>query len=147
MAADNPGAGDRPDIIVPWPKTEPREKKEYDCDTLRITVDEKTTRHDPEYVERKLEEDRQNEAKKKAIASMRTPLKELNRRERQIRKAKGKGKLTRGMLLRIGQVISRRRGAVMRQVGISIDAGTEVGEVEGTSPPEPTPTEPVPVAA
>ncbi|KAB8303149.1 hypothetical protein EYC80_004598 [Monilinia laxa] len=168
-----PGAGDRPDIIVPWPKTEPREKKEYDCDTLRITVDEKSfvptlltppmpgsvinelrnkysvfrTRHDPEYVEKKLEEDRQNEAKKKAIASMRTPLKEINRRERQIRKAKGKGKLTRGMLVRIGQVISRKRGAVMRQVGISTDAGSEVGEVEGTSPPEPTPTEPVPVAA
>ncbi|QSZ31528.1 hypothetical protein DSL72_001095 [Monilinia vaccinii-corymbosi] len=169
-----PGVGDRPNIIVPWPKVEPREKKEYDCDTLRIEVEEKSfvptllmppmpgsvidelrnkysvfrTRHDPEYVERKLEEDRQNEAKKKTIASMRTPLKEVNRRERKIRKARGKGKLTRGMLLRIGQVMSRRRGTIMRQMGISTDAASEVKEVEGTSLPEPTtPTKPVPMAA
>ncbi|KAF7940769.1 uncharacterized protein EAE97_006955 [Botrytis byssoidea] len=171
-----PGAGDRPNIIIPWPKVEPREKKDYDCDTLRMEVEEKTfvptlitppmpgsvidelrnkysifrTRHDPEYIERKLEEDRQNEAKKKTIASMRTPLKEINKRERELRKAKGKGKLTRGMLLKIGQVISRRRGSIMRQVGVSTDeeAGvTEAGEVENTSTPTSTPTEPVLVAA
>ncbi|KAF7946560.1 hypothetical protein EAE96_009556 [Botrytis aclada] len=171
-----PGAGDRPNIIIPWPKVEPREKKDFDCDTLRMEVEEKTfvptlitppmpgsvidelrnkysifrTRHDPEYVERKLEEDRQNEAKKKTIASMRTPLKEINKRERELRKAKGKGKLTRGMLLKIGQVISRRRGTIMRQVGVSTDeeAGvTEAGEVESTSKPTSTPTEPVLVAA
>ncbi|TGO67765.1 hypothetical protein BOTNAR_0036g00420 [Botryotinia narcissicola] len=171
-----PGAGDRPNIIIPWPNVEPREKKDYDCDTLRMEVEEKTfvptlitppmpgsvidelrnkysifrTRHDPEYIERKLEEDRQNEAKKKTIASMRTPLKEINKRERELRKAKGKGKLTRGMLLKIGQVISRRRGSIMRQVGVSTDgeAGvTEAGEVESTSTPTSTPTEPVPVAA
>lgn len=171
-----PGAGNRPNIIIPWPKVEPREKKDCDCDTLRMEVEEKTfvptlltppmpgsvidelrnkysifrTRHDPEYVERKLEEDIQNEAKKKTIASMRTPLKEINKRERELRKAKGKGKLTRGMLLKIGQVISRRRGTIMRQVGVSTDgeAGvTEAGEVESTSTPTSTPTEPVPVAA
>ncbi|APA12516.1 hypothetical protein SS1G_03866 [Sclerotinia sclerotiorum 1980 UF-70] len=171
-----PGAGDRPNIIIPWPKAEPREKKDYDCDTLRMEVEEKTfvptlltppmpasvidelrnkysvfrTRHDPEYVERKLEEDRQNEAKKTTIASMRTPLKELNKRERALRKAKGKGKLTRGMLLKIGEVISRRRGTIMRQVGISTverAATTEAGEAGITSPPTSTSTEPVPVAA
>ncbi|KAI9643036.1 hypothetical protein NHQ30_008771 [Ciborinia camelliae] len=170
-----PGVGDRPNIIVPWPNTEPREKRDYDCDTLRMEVEEKTfvptlltppmpgsvidelrnkysvfrTRHDPEYVERKMEEDRQNEAKKKTIASMRTPLKEINRSERQLRKAKGKGKLTQGMLLRIGQVISRRRGTVMRQLGISkvegTDGPTDAGKAE--VPSSPTHSEPTPVAA
>ncbi|CAD6450183.1 bd5fd55f-2f62-4ed6-b468-1863d6db3cb9 [Sclerotinia trifoliorum] len=171
-----PGAGDRPNIIIPWPKTEPREKKDHDCDTLRMEVEERTfvptlltppmpasvidelrnkysvfrKRHDPEYVERKLEEDRQNETKNTTIASMRTPLKELNKRERALRKAKGKGKLTRGMLLKIGEVISRRRGTIMRQVGISTIEGattTEAGEAGITSPPASTSTEPVPVAA
>lgn len=171
-----PGAGDRPNIIIPWPQRDKLEKKDQDCDTLRMEVDEKTfvptlltppmpgsvidelrnkysifrTRHDPEYVERKLEEDRQKEAQKKTIASMRTPLKEINKRERELRKAKGKGKLTRGMLLKIGQVISRRRGTVMRQVGISTvgETGTtQAGEAEGASSSTSTPTEPIPVAA
>lgn len=122
-------------IVIPWPKTEPKEHKDGPDDTLRIDVEEKTfvpsllrppmpgtvidelrnkfskfrTRHDPEYIEAKLAEDRAVEEKKKMAAEMRTPLKEINRQERKLRKAKGKGKLTSEMLERIGQVIAKKR--------------------------------------
>ena len=122
-------------IIVPWPKHDAVEKKDYDADTLRLDVETKTfvptllrppmpssvidelrnkfskfrTRHDPEYIEAKMQEDREAEAKKRQLAEMRTPLKEINRRERKLRKAKGKGTLTAEMLERIGKVIARKK--------------------------------------
>lgn len=123
-------------IVIPWPKIEPKKHKDGPNDTLRAEVEQKTfvpsllrppmpgsvidelrnkfskfrTRHDPEYIEAKLAEDRAAEEKKKTIEEMRTPLKEINRRERKLRKAIGKGKLTPEMLERIGQVIARKRG-------------------------------------
>ncbi|ESZ92560.1 hypothetical protein SBOR_7045 [Sclerotinia borealis F-4128] len=174
-----PGVGDRPNIIVPWPKSEPRVHTDNDCDTLRMEVEEISfvptlltppmpgsvidelrnkysvyrKRHDPEYVEKKLEEDRQEAASKRTIESMRTPLNEINRRERKVRRTMGRGSLDRGMLLRIGQVISRRNGTVMRQVGISTPGGPggpgtkKAGEVKATSPPATPHTEPIPVVA
>ncbi|CZR59704.1 related to ribosomal protein YmL40, mitochondrial [Phialocephala subalpina] len=122
-------------ISIPWPKLEPKEHKDGPDDTLRIDVEEKTfvpsllrppmpgtvidelrnkfskfrTRHDPEYIEAKLAEDRAVEEQKKRVTEMRTPLQEINRQERKLRKAKGKGKLTSEMLERIGQVIAKKR--------------------------------------
>jgi large subunit ribosomal protein L24 len=128
-----PGLG----VIIPWPKSSPKEHKNNDCDTLRMEVETKTfvpsllrppmptsvidelrnkysifrTRHDEEYIAAKMAEDQQKEEKKKIMEEMRTPLKEINRRERKLRKAKGKGTLTKEMLERIGEVIARKREA------------------------------------
>lgn len=137
-------------VVVPWPKQEPREKKDYPSDTLRIEVEAKSfvptlltppmpgsvidelrnkysifrTRHDPEYIAAKMKEDAAKEAVKKVSEEMRTPLKEVNRRERKLRKAKGKGTLTPEMLEKIGEVIARKRQLVLKTAGMStVDGG------------------------
>ncbi|KAI9734747.1 MAG: hypothetical protein M1818_006734 [Claussenomyces sp. TS43310] len=132
------------DVLVPWPKVEPKERQDYDCDTLRIDVEAKTfvptllkapmpgsvidelrnkyskfrTRHDEEYIAKKTAEEEEKEAKKRLARTMMTPLKEVNRRARKLRKAKGKGKLTREMMMRIGEVIARRRQPVLETSGL-----------------------------
>ena len=114
---------------------EEEKTKDTPADTLRMEVEQKTfvptllrppmpnsvidelrnkysifrTRHDPEYIEKKLKEDKEKEEKKKLIAMMRTPVKEINRLEKKMKKAKGKGKLTAEMLERIGKVIMEKR--------------------------------------
>jgi large subunit ribosomal protein L24 len=122
--------------IIPLPESEPETYKDFDADTLRIDVEQKTfvptllrppipikvidelrnkfsvfrTRHDPEYIAAKMEEERLKEEKKKSVKEMLTPLKEANRLERKLKRAQGKGKLTQKMLLRIGQAIAEKRG-------------------------------------
>lgn len=122
-------------------------------DELRNKYSVFRTRHDPEYVEKKLEEDRQIEAKKMSIKEMDTPLKEINRKERKLRKAKGKGRLTRRMLHQIGGMIAKRRGVIMERGGMSVvgapnssesgDVGVEKTKEASTSTME----EPMPVSA
>jgi large subunit ribosomal protein L24 len=132
-------------IKVPWPRKQPREHEEYAADTLRIDVEVRNfvptlltppmpgsvidelrnkysvfrTRHDAEYIAAKMKEDEEKEAAKKLSEQMRTPLKEVNRRERKLRKAKGKGKLTREMLEKIGQVIAKKRQIALDAAGVS----------------------------
>ena len=132
-------------VKVPWPKIEPKEHKDNDCDTLRLDVEVKSfvptllrppmpgsvidelrnkysifrTRHDPEYIEQKKLEDLEKETKKKLAEQMRTPLKEINKRERKARKAKGKGQLTAEMLERIGKVITRKRQLALDAAGMA----------------------------
>lgn len=126
-------------IIIPYPKTPEKSEddapKDTPADTLRLEVEHKSfvptllrppmpgsvidelrnkysafrTRHDPEYVAKKIEEDKEKEEKKKLIHKMRTPIKEINRLEKKMLKAKGKGKLTEEMLERIGRVIAEKR--------------------------------------
>jgi large subunit ribosomal protein L24 len=126
-------------VVVPWPKLPEAEKKDYDCDTLRLDVETRTfvptllrppmpesiidelrnkyskfrTRHDPEYIEAKMQEDREAEEQKKRIAEMRTPLKDVHRRERKLKKAKGKGKLTPEMLEHLGKTIAQNKQLVV----------------------------------
>lgn len=135
-----PGLG----LHVPWPKREIKEQKDSACDTLRLDVEVKSyvptllrppmpstvidelrnkyskfrTRHDPEYIEARKQEDREAEAKKQQIAEMRTPLKEINKRERKLRKAKGKGKLTPDMLERIGRIIAQKKQPAPSETGL-----------------------------
>ena len=78
-------------------------------DELRNKYSIFRTRHDPEYIARKLKEDEEKEEKKKLIRSMRTPVKEINRLEKKMSRAKGKGKLTEEMLEKIGRVIAEKR--------------------------------------
>jgi large subunit ribosomal protein L24 len=132
-------------IKVPWPRKQPREHEDYAADTLRVDVEVKNfvptlltppmpgsvidelrnkysvfrTRHDPEYIAAKMKEDEEKEAAKKLSEQMRTPLKEVNRKERKLRKAKGKGKLTREMLEKIGQVIAKKRQIALDAAGMS----------------------------
>ncbi|KAF4625827.1 hypothetical protein G7Y89_g12337 [Cudoniella acicularis] len=139
-------------IKVPWPKTEPPQYEDHPNDTLRLEVETKTfvptllgppmprsvidelrnkysifrTRHDPEYLEAKIAEDREKEAKKKMAEQMRTPLKEVNRRERKMRKAKGKGKLTPNMLERIGRLIAQKKQLAMDAAGVSTETPVAV---------------------
>jgi large subunit ribosomal protein L24 len=137
---------------IPWPQNKaPKEHKDYPSDTLRMEVEQKSfiptllrppmpgtvidelrnkysifrTRHDPEYIAAKMKEDEEKEEKKKLIEKMRTPLKEINRLERKMKKAKGKGKLTEEMLERIGQVIAKKRQLQLDAAGVSQEPGPE----------------------
>lgn len=132
------------DMVIPWPKIEPKKHKDNDCDTLRLDVETKTfvpsllkspmpssvvdelrnrysifrTRHEDEYLAAKMREDEEKAAKKQLAAEMRTPLKEANRLKRKLRKAAGKPKLTREMLVRIGEVIARKQAASLATTGV-----------------------------
>ena len=140
-----PGLGEGLGLKVPWPKKEAKEKKDYPGDTLRLNVEIKTfvptllhppipgsvidelrnkyskfrTRHDPEYIAEKMQEDVEKEKKKKMADEMLTPLREANRLERKLKRAKGKGKLTEAMKERIGQLIAKKRQFALDVAGMS----------------------------
>lgn len=118
-------------IQIPWPVNEsPKEPKEYDTDTRRMNVEEKTyvpslfmrpfpdtvidelrgkyskfrDRHEREYIEAKTQEDE----KKKAFKQIKiaTPLKEINKRIRFEKKMLGKTQvLTDDILEKIGRTM------------------------------------------
>ncbi|KAI2631913.1 hypothetical protein GGR54DRAFT_581413 [Hypoxylon sp. NC1633] len=120
-------------VAIPWPKKADPEFKDHSCDTLRIIVEEKTfvptllrppmpeaiidelrhkysrfrTRHDPAYIARLEAEEQAKKDRSKLMISMRTPLQELHRAERENKKKKGKPRLTIGMLEKIGEVMAR----------------------------------------
>ncbi len=126
-----PGLG----LRIPWPAPRPDNYKEHPDDTIRIDVDTRTfvptllrppmpssvidelrnkfsifrTRHDPEYVARKMEEDRLAEMRKKLVKDVRTPLHDMRLREKELKRKKGKGKLPDDMLEKLGRVISERK--------------------------------------
>ncbi|KAJ4405807.1 hypothetical protein N0V85_004614 [Neurospora sp. IMI 360204] len=122
-------------IIIPWPKQEPIKREDQAADTLRIDLDEKTyvptlfrppapqqvldelrnkysifrTRHTPEYIAQKEQEEQEKEAKKSAAKAMLTPVQEYNRKQRELRRARGQPVLTEEMLAKIGQVVARNK--------------------------------------
>ena len=136
-----PGLG----IKVPWPKVEPKEHKDHAVDTLRMDVESRTfvptllrppmpnsvidelrnkysifrTRHEPEYIAEKMKEDEEKELKKKLSEEMRTPLKEINRKLRKMKKQKGKGELTMEMLEKLGKIIAGKRELALGAAGMS----------------------------
>lgn len=129
-----PGLGTR----IPWPKKEEPEHEDYDEDTLRMEVETETwlptllrppmppsvidelrgkfskfrTRHDEEYIAKKTAEDVEMQKRKGMNLSMRTPIKELNRKVREEKKARGKPQLSEELLVRIGQVMAAKKGVV-----------------------------------
>ena len=131
--------------VIPWPNTPPKEHVDHDCDTLRIDVEAPTflptllkppmppsvldelrnkfsifrTRHDEAYLEKKAAEEEAKEEQKRSIKLMRTPLNEVNRRERSKRKAMGKGQLTPEMLAKIGAVIEKRKEPALEAAGLA----------------------------
>ncbi|KAK4455039.1 hypothetical protein QBC34DRAFT_391398 [Podospora aff. communis PSN243] len=128
-------------VKIPWPKIEPRPKFEYDCDTKRAEVEERTyvptlltppmpqsvldelrgryskfrTRHEPEYIAKIEAQEAEKEARKKSAKTMLLPVQELNRKLRAERRALGQPVLTEEMLEKIGQVIAKNRA--MRAAG------------------------------
>ncbi|TVY30574.1 54S ribosomal protein, mitochondrial [Lachnellula hyalina] len=147
------------DINIPWPKKESVEYKDEPNDTLRIDVETKTfvptlltppmpgtvidelrnkfsvfrTRHDPEYIAAKEEEDRLKEEKKRTSKQMRTPLKEANRLERKAKKALGKGKLTEEMLEKIGKLVAEKRQLALEAAGVSKEGAASEEPVTATA--------------
>lgn len=131
---------------------------DHECDTLRIDVEEQTfvpslltppmpveivdelrnkyskfrTRHDPEYIARKEEEAAAKIASRKKALTMQTPLKELNAKIREEKKARGQPVLSDEMLEKIGEFMFRAQQA---KKGVKAnDAGTEEGKSQKTKP-------------
>ncbi|MCJ1287003.1 hypothetical protein MMC26_006350 [Xylographa opegraphella] len=126
-------AGVKPAIQIPYPEKAPEEFEDNDIDTLRIEVEERTfvptllqppmpagiidelrnkyskfrDRHEDAFIAKKMEEDRVEEERKRSIRKMDTPLKELHRKERTERKARGKPVLSEEMLARIGELMAK----------------------------------------
>ena len=126
-------AGVEPAIQIPYPEKSPEEFEDNDVDTLRIEVEERTfvptlirppmptglidelrnkyskfrDRHEDDFIARKMEEDRIAEERKRSIRKMDTPLKELHRKERAERKARGKPVLSEEMLAHIGEIMAK----------------------------------------
>lgn len=145
-------------IKVPWPKQEPKEYPDHPSDTLRLDVENKTfiptllrppmpgsvidelrnkysifrTRHDPEYIEKKMEEDMEKERQQNLWKEMRTPLMAANKKEKMRKKRLGKKqKLTPEMLEKIGQVIARKKQIALNAAGMSAEPSlSEVKEPE-----------------
>lgn len=132
-------------IRIPWPKVAPKEHEDHPVDTLRIDVEEKTfvptllrppvprgvidelrnrysifrTRHEPEYIARKEAEAAEKQARKDLAKTMNTPLKEFNKKQRELRKALGQPVLTEEMLEKIGQVIAKNKENALEASGVA----------------------------
>ncbi|KAI0181345.1 hypothetical protein GGR52DRAFT_30874 [Hypoxylon sp. FL1284] len=120
-------------VEIPWPPRAEPDHKDHKGDTLRIDVEDRTfvptllrppmpqsvldelrgrysrfrTRHEPEYIARLEAEERAAQDRKKLMKSMRTPLQELHRADRDRKKKKGKPRLTLEMLEKIGEVMAK----------------------------------------
>ncbi|KAJ9141970.1 hypothetical protein NKR23_g7577 [Pleurostoma richardsiae] len=137
-------------VKIPWPRKEDPVYDDHPVDTLRIDVEEKTfvptllrppvpealidelrnrysifrTRHEPEYVARKEAELAEKEARTRMVDTMRTPLMELNRKQREERKARGQPVLTDEMLEKIGELMARNRQRRLAEAGVAeVEAG------------------------
>ena len=128
-------AGLDPPTNIPYPEKEAEKYEDHDVDTLRIEVEQQTwvptlkrppmppniidelrnkyskfrDRHDEDYIARKVKEDEEVEERKRSISKMMTPLKELHKKERAEKKARGRPQLSEETLQKIGEVMSRSR--------------------------------------
>ncbi|KAH8596499.1 putative 54S ribosomal protein L40, mitochondrial [Bisporella sp. PMI_857] len=138
---------------IPWPLKEDEDIKDQPGDTLRLDVEVRTfvptllrppmplsvidelrnrfskfrTRHDPEYIEAKMQEDREKQAKKAQIKEMETPLKALHKQEQRLRRKMAKKQiLSPKMLTKIGAILEERErlGKALEQVqkGLLVEA-------------------------
>ena len=129
-------AGTSPSIFIPWPDKPPEKYDDYENDTLRIDVEERTwvpslrrmpmpesvlnelrnpysrfrTRHDEEFVEKKTIEEERERRKKGTLQDMMTPMQELHAMRRAEKEARGVPVLEDEMLARIGEVMAKNRG-------------------------------------
>ena len=132
-------AGLDPPTNIPYPAKEPEKHEDNDVDTLRIEVEQQTwvptlrrppmppsiinelrnkyskfrDRHDEAFIAKKVKEDEEVEERKRSIRKMMTPLKELHKKERAERKARGKPQLSEETLEKIGAVMSQNKPVEM----------------------------------
>ncbi|KAI9806191.1 MAG: hypothetical protein M1825_006306 [Sarcosagium campestre] len=131
-------------VKLPWPRRATKEHKDQEVDTLRIDVESKTfvptllnppipssvidelrgkyskfrDRHDREFIERKVEEDRSKEELTSYGPRARTPIQEKNRIVRLEKQKLGPPTLTEDMLARIGEVMARNKGLDSEKVDL-----------------------------
>ena len=144
-------AGVVPELRIPYPEKKKIEYEDHNVDTLRIEVENRTwvptlrnppmppsiidelrnkyskfrTRHDDEFIAKKQEEDYMADVIKTANTKrMLTPLKELHRKERAEKKARGPPELSEEMLERIGEVMAKNM--VDRPLGQSSEVVKEL---------------------
>ncbi|KAI0852098.1 hypothetical protein F5Y00DRAFT_251486 [Daldinia vernicosa] len=153
-------------ISIPWPKKEEKDVKDYSCDTLRIDVEDKTfvptllrppmpeavldelrnkysrfrTRHDPEYIARLEAEEKAVADRAKLMDSMRTPLQEFHRAQREGKKKKGKPRLTLEMLEKIGEVMAKNLERTRNGQAL-LEAASNSGVASAETAVSPPPTE------
>lgn len=140
---------------------------DHESDTLRIDVEDRTfvptllrppipvelvdelrnryskfrTRHEPAYIARKEAEEAEKVARRKAISAMRTPLQELNAKVKADRRARGQPELSEDMLAKIGEVMARNRGRVLKGTGIAqVEARQEILGVPASEDRAPPPS-------
>jgi large subunit ribosomal protein L24 len=146
-------------VTIPWPTKPESKPTDHKVDTLRIDVEERTfvptllrppmptevvdelrnkysrfrTRHDPEYIAAKEAEEQAQRDRVQLMDSMRTPLQEFHRAERERKKRKGKPRLSLEMLEEIGKAIAKNRERTLNAAGVS-DAAAGVPPVSETTP-------------
>lgn len=133
---------------------------EHPCDTLRMDVEEQTfvpsllrppmpveivdelrnkyskfrTRHEPEYIARKEEEAAAKIAARKQAMTMQTPLKELNAKLREEKRALGQPVLSDAMLEKIGEFMYKAQQAGQGvKTQVKTDGKTTSSVAEGVS--------------
>lgn len=155
-------------VFIPWPAKGDKDVVDHPSDTLRIDVEARTfvptlfrapmpetvidelrgkysrfrTRHEPEYIEAKEAAEQSKKDRVKLMDSMRSPLQELHRAERERKKKKGKPRLSVEMLEEIGKVIAKNRERTLNAAGVSATTSSDrvapslpEPEVEATLPP------------
>jgi large subunit ribosomal protein L24 len=148
-------------VTIPWPKVEAPAEEDLPCDTPRIHVEEQSfiptllrppmpetlidelrnrysafrTRHTEEYIAQKEAEEAEKRALKDKAREMLTPVQELNRLERERRRARGQPVLTEEMLANIGEVMAKNlNGRKVKKSELSIPAETKT-VAEEVQPP------------
>ncbi|KAI1863954.1 hypothetical protein JX265_005043 [Neoarthrinium moseri] len=135
-------------VTIPWPSKPAKEATDHKVDTLRIDVEERTfvptllrppmpedvidelrnkysrfrTRHEPDYIAAREAAVQADKDRARLMDSMRTPLQDFHRAERDRKKKKGKPRLSVDMLEEIGKVIARNRERTLNAAGLSDDA-------------------------
>ncbi|KAK9778817.1 putative KOW motif-containing protein [Seiridium cardinale] len=146
---------------IPWPQVAKKDIVDHKVDTLRIDVEERTfiptllrppmpesvidelrnkysrfrTRHEPEYLAAKEAEEQAKKDRVQLMDSMRTPLQEFHRAERERKKKKGKPRLTAEMLEEIGKVIARNQERSLNAAGVSDVSSTTMKTTGAAVPP------------
>ena len=140
--------------VIPWPKGEKKVHEEFDDDTRSLDVDRVSfrptlikepfpsviidelrnkyskfrTRHDPEYIEQKIAQ----EKSKEGLPIIRTPLQELNRKIRLEKKALGPPTLSDDMLERIGRTMAQNKPKLL-EIILTTTTTTAATETKSTT--------------
>ena len=142
-------------ISIPWPEIEAPEQKTHEADTTRKPVEDRSfhfnlinppmpmqvidelrnkyskfrTRHDAEYIQKKIAEHEAKKGRAEMIKAMQTPWDELQEKKRASREADGEPELTEEMLIRIGQIMARSKAEALDLAG-----ATEVSQSSDAAP-------------